>query len=351
MSPSRLATRIGSLALPNPLVCGSGEPVMSEAGIVAALDAGVAGVVAKSVNENPAAARQLARADYLRLDRRGAPTAWDGEGDALFNRSGLQPRDAGEWFHALSQLDREAARNQRFVAASVVMASVEGAAGLAATAQRAGIRVFELNAGAPHASEAAPGAIVLETDPESLRATVAAVRGAAPRLQLWVKLTGLSAQLPALAVAARAGGADAVAMMGRFMALVPDIETFAPAMNTSAAYGGPWALPIVCRHLALSRRALGADVPLVGTNGVRTGEDIARMALAGASACEALSVVMLEGFDALRRMIEELDAYLVRKEVDFTDLIGRAADRLQGYGEQPEDDGRWRSYVPPQTLG
>ena len=54
---SRLATTIGRLALPNPVICGSGEPVMTKAGIRAALHAGAASVIAKSVNERPEAVR------------------------------------------------------------------------------------------------------------------------------------------------------------------------------------------------------------------------------------------------------------------------------------------------------
>jgi dihydroorotate dehydrogenase len=50
---NRLTTVIGGLTLPNPVICGSGEPVMTEAGIRAALAAGAAGVIAKSVNEKP----------------------------------------------------------------------------------------------------------------------------------------------------------------------------------------------------------------------------------------------------------------------------------------------------------
>ena len=61
---ARLATRIGALALPNPMICGSGEPVMTASGIRAALAAGAAGVIAKSVNERPEGAAQLDRADY-----------------------------------------------------------------------------------------------------------------------------------------------------------------------------------------------------------------------------------------------------------------------------------------------
>ncbi len=77
---------------------------------------------------------------------------------------------------------------------------------------------------------------------------------------------------------------------------------------------------------------------------------MARMALAGASATELLSVVMHEGFGALTRIIGELEALLTARGLDFSELIGRAADRLASYAEQPEQPGRWRNYVPPETL-
>lgn len=344
---SRLATTIGGLTLPNPVICGSGEPVMTEAGIRAALRAGAAGIIAKSVNEQPAAASQLDRADYAQLDAAGAPVE---HGVSIFCRSGLAQRDPADWFAAIAGIDRDAARDGRFVAASVVLAGADGAVDLADMARRSGLRVFEVNVGAPHASEASPGAIAQQTDPARLGELVAAVRAATAGMQLWVKLTGLSADLPALALAAAEAGADAVCMMGRFMAMVPDLDTFAPLLGTSAAYGGGWALPIVCRHLALSRRALGPGFPLLGTNGVRSGADVARMALAGASAIEALSVVMHEGFGGLSRVIAELDALLTARRLNFADLIGRAADALRGYAEQPERPGRWRDFVPADTL-
>jgi dihydroorotate dehydrogenase (NAD+) catalytic subunit len=344
----RLTTTIGTLMLPNPVICGSGEPVMTEAGIRAALRAGAAGVIAKSVNERPEAAAQLDRADYAQLDATGAPVT---HGVSIFCRSGLAQRDAAEWFSALARIDRDAAREGRFVAASIVLAGADGAEELAHTARRTGLRVFELNVGAPHASEATPGAIAQETDPVRLGELVRRVRAATDGMHLWVKLTGLSANLPALAVAASQAGADAVIMMGRFMAMMPDLDTLSPVLGTSAAYGGPWALPIVCRFLALSRRAVGPAFPLLGTNGVRSGADVARMALAGASASELLSVVMHEGFGGLTRVIDELDALLAARGMEFAELIGRAADALQGYGEQVEAPGRWKDFVPAETIG
>lgn len=337
-SVGALATRIGRLELINPVICGSGEPVMTEAGIRAALRAGAAGVIAKSVNERAEAAAQLDVADY----------AWAGE--SLLCRSGLIQRPVAEWFSVLAMLDRKAAGQGRFVAASVVLASVEGAAAIAAQAAAAGLRVFELNVGAPHAAEARPGVIVAETEPAHLQAMVERVRAAVPEMQLWVKLSGLSHNLPALAVAARAGGANAVVMMGRFMAMLPDLDQLAPVLGTSGAYGGPWALPIVCRFLALSRRAVGADCPLLGTNGVRSGADVARMVLAGASGVEVLSVVMKEGFGAIRRIVDELGAVLAARDVDVASLVGRAADALGGYETARREPGRWRGFVPTETI-
>ena len=348
LAMNRLATSIGSLSLINPVICGSGEPVMTEAGIRAALRAGAAGVIAKSVNENPAGGRQLDRADYVRLDASGAPAV--GQGVSLFNRSGLSQRDTAEWFAAIASIDRDVRTQGRFVAASIVYAGPDGAVSIASQARAAGLRVFELNVGAPHASEAAPGAIVQETDPDRLAALVRRVRAVTEGMQLWVKLTGLSSSLPALALAAKQGGADAVCMMGRFMALVPDLDTFAPVLGTSAAYGGGWALPIVCRFLALTRKAAGESFPLMGTNGVRSGGDVVRMALCGASAVEVLSVMMHEGFGGLTRIVTELDLFLRERALSFRDLIGRTADALTGYGDQPETPGRWRDFVPPETL-
>jgi dihydroorotate dehydrogenase len=48
----------------------------------------------------------------------------------------------------------------------------------------------------------------------------------------------------------------------------------------------------------LSRRAVGPAIPLIGTNGLRSGGDMTLMALAGASLVEMLSAVMHGGFAA-----------------------------------------------------
>jgi dihydroorotate dehydrogenase (NAD+) catalytic subunit len=348
---SRLRTQVGDLALVNPVICGSGEHVMTAAGIRAALAAGAAGVIAKSLNESPIAARQLDIADYALVRPDNTLAAWgtSEQNLSLFCRSGLAQTTAEEWFALVAALDREAMTTDRFVAASIIPAAIDVAVELADCAGKAGIRVLELNIGSPQSLEAAPGTILLESDEARLKHVVGRVRAAFGG-RLWVKLPGLGTNLPELGRAAREAGADAVGMVGRFMAMLPDVETLAPVLGTSAGYSGGWALPITCRWLAMTRQVAGRAVPLIGTNGARSGLDVARFMLAGASAVELTSVVLQSGFAALGEIIAELDAYLARKRLNAAELVGHAADTLQTYQEQTPHPGRWRDFVPRETL-
>jgi hypothetical protein len=123
------------LELRNPVICGSGEPVMTEAGIRAALRAGAAGVIAKSVNEQEAAARQLDRADYALLDAKCSPALWNKSAVSLLCRSGLAQREVNDWFASIARIDREAQQSGCFVAASIVLGSHEGAEQIASLAR------------------------------------------------------------------------------------------------------------------------------------------------------------------------------------------------------------------------
>lgn len=348
---ARLDVAIGKITLKNPMICGSGEQTMTMAGMRALLAAGAGAVVAKSVNESEAARRQLDGTDYALLDSSWNRLPWDFNPppDAqLFCRSGLAQVDFDAWLSQLVVLDGEALARDAYVVPSLILADLDRCLEFARRIEQAGLRVLELNVGAPHGPEAARGAIVLEREAGRVREITEAARRAV-KLPLWIKLTGQSEDVAALAAAAKDGGADAVIMMGRFLGMVPDLDTQAPLLNTSAALGGPWALALTARWLALSRKKLGADYPLIATNGARSGRDIARFLLAGASAVEMTSLVMLRGSAAVRDSLAELDAYLASRGQGARDLIGLAADRLQGYGEQTSRPGYWREFVLPEA--
>ena len=110
--------------------------------------------------------------------------------------------------------------------------------------------------------------------------------------------------------------------------------------------GGGWNLPLTCHWLALSRAKLGPQRALIATNGAQTGLDIARMMLAGASAVQMASNVMLRGFGTLTAALAQLREYLTSKQLTARDLIGRAADQRQTFAAMPLRTDNWRNYIP-----
>jgi dihydroorotate dehydrogenase len=350
--PASTAVSVGAIDLKSPLICGSGEHLMYAQGIRHALAAGAAAVVSKSTNESEAARRQLDRTDYILLDSewRGLPWDFSPPADAsLLCRSGLAQQPFDEWLAMVAELDREAKTHDAYVVASLVLADLDRCVAMARAVEQVGLRILELNIGAPHGNEAAPGAIVLERDSVRVRTIVARVR-AAVRLPLWIKLTGQSEDVAALAFAAKGAGADAVTVMGRFIAFLPDIESLAPTLGTNGAFGGPWALPLTCHWLAQSRKKIGPAFPLIGTNGARTGHDLVRFLLAGASAVQVTSAVLTGGFDVITRMNDDFSGYLARKQLSARDLIGRAADQISTYAQQESRPNYWRQFVVPAAL-
>jgi dihydroorotate dehydrogenase (NAD+) catalytic subunit len=346
----RLKVNVGGVELANPVICGAGEHMIEPGGVRAAIAAGAGAVVVKSANENQAARTQLVHTGYALYNSSWRRLEWDFQPPAdasLLNRSGLYPGSLDEWIEMMTALVAE--QGESVVVPSVIPADYDHAVDLCRRiVETTGCAAIELNTGAPHGREAAPGAIALETEADPLRRLVTAVRDAVD-VPLWLKLTGQTDDVADLAAAGFDAGADAVTLMGRFMAFLPDLDTQSPALGTMAAFGGGWALPLTCRWLALTRAAMGPDRPLLATNGARNGRDVARFLLAGASAVQMNSAVFTGGFDVVRRSIEELDAYLTACGDTAAGLVGRAADRLEAYTDQPADPRHWHRFVPPEA--
>jgi len=317
-----LRVSLAGLELKNPVVAGSGEATASADGIRACLAAGAAAVVAKSTNESPAAHAQLRAAEYVLLDEelRARPLGPASRTDSLFCRSGLLGVDLDEWAETLAALDREAAAQDAFVVPSLIVADVDAAVAAAKRFAGAGLRWLELNVAAPHAQEAGDGSIATGL------ALVAPVRGAVD-VPLTVKVGAAEQVGPAAAA-----GADAVCLVTRSMAFVPDLETRRPVLDTFAAIGGAWTLPLSLHAVAKARLA-HPGVPLLGTNGARSGGDVVRFLLAGASAVAMTSAVLTDGPAALTRAIAELDDYCTHHDCAAADLVGEAADHVKTYEE------------------
>src|SRR5439155_24987662 len=137
-----------------------------------------------------------------------------------------------------------------------------------------------------------------------------------------------------LAGAAVAGGADAVAMVGRHQGFLPDIDSWEPLLGTAGAIGGGWSLPLSLYWVSACRQVLGPDVPIVGTNGARSGLDVVRFLLSGARAVEMASAVLMRGPAMLTAAVREVESYLAGHGLaGLEPLVGAAADRALSYSE------------------
>jgi dihydroorotate dehydrogenase (NAD+) catalytic subunit len=348
MSEQSLETIVGRVRLKNPIIAGAAEHLIDADGVRRALRAGASAVIVKSTNESQAARDQLQQAEYMVLDENWRPVPWGRLAPKtafVACRSGLTPQSFDEWLEQTASLDHEARTYDAFVVGSLILSDLDRAVAMAKHIESAGIRILELNIGTPYASQSARGAVSTELLPERIEEIGRTIRSAVT-IPVWVKITGQSERVPDLAQSAFDAGADAVVMAGRLLGLIPDIDTFEPMLGTTLGVGGPWNLPLTCHWLAMSRRRSGPQKSLIATNGAQTGLDVVRMMLAGASAVEMSSQVMLRGFGVLSDAITEIGSYVARKNIRAIDLIGRAADARKSFEEMKVLPNNWQRYLP-----
>lgn len=136
--------------------------------------------------------------------------------------------------------------------------------------------------------------------------------------------------------------------MGRYMGFIPELETGDPILGSHGAIGGPWALPLTAHHLVKTREKIGKDFPLMATNGARDGHDIIRFMMSGATAVQMTSAIFTSGYDIIEQSLNQISAYLDRKNMSAHDLIGLAADRVKTYAEQEDKKDYWREFTPEE---
>jgi dihydroorotate dehydrogenase len=331
-----LSIDLGKIRLKNPLICASSEITMTAADIRAAIDAGAGAVIAKSVNESPAAAAQLVKADYVLLDDDWQVVPWDSphrRDASLFCRSGLAQMPLEQWLAMLAELDAYAQQKQSIVVGSITVAQADPAAEIARKMEAAGLRWIELNLGAPHGREAS--AVRQITAQDAVRNYVRTVRRSIS-VPLAVKLTAQADNPLALTAIAMEEGADMLVLTGRIQGFMPDIETQKPVLGSWGAIGGRWALPSSLYWVSKCWRNVTKEVPIIGTNGARSAEDVVRFLLSGARAVELASVAITNGIQVFEEILAGIRSYCERKNVpQLQDLIGKAADCSLTYGEIP----------------
>jgi dihydroorotate dehydrogenase (NAD+) catalytic subunit len=305
-----LRTRVGDVALPNPVMTASGTAGHgTELSAYVPLES-LGAVVVKSLAMFPWAGNPAPRLH-------GTPAG-------MINSVGLQGPGVEAWLEDdLPALSAAGAR----VVVSIWGRSVDDYAAAARCLAVAPpcVVALEINLSCPNLKGEGMFA-------QSAIATreVVAVCAAAGRPR-WAKLTAAVADVTTIAAAAREGGADAVTLVNTLPAMVIDPVARRAVLGAGAGgLSGAAMHPVAVRAVYDVRAAL-PDLPIVGVGGVARGVDAAEMLCAGAAAVQVGTASFADP-RAPRRILNELAVWCSHHGVASVDELVGSAHRHTGEG-------------------
>lgn len=296
-----LSVRIGTLALPNPLIAASGcFGYGLEYEEVADLSA-LGGVCVKGL---------------FMTEREGHPPPRIVETPSgMINAIGLQGIGVHRFVEEkLPRLRERGARVFVNVCGSTIDEYVEVSRVLT---EAEGVAAIELNISCPNIKE---GGIQFGCSLIGTAQVVSAVRKAT-HLPVIPKLTPNVTDVASFARAAEDSGADAVSLVNTFLAMVIDVETRRPTItNVLGGLSGPAIRPIAVRMVWECAREV--KIPVIGMGGITDARDALEFMLAGATAVQIGTANFVDPF-VWTKVLAGLDDYMARHEIEhLSDIIG-----------------------------
>ncbi len=265
-----LATRVGAVALDNPVMTASGTSghgtELSEYGALRDLGA----VVVKSLSVGPWP---------------GNPAPRVREVDAgMLNSVGLQGPGLAAWVaDDLPPLEASGARVVVSIWGRTVSdfaRAAELVAAAASTPAGACIAAVEVNVSCPNVEDRS------RMFAHSAEATARVMTATACGLPRWAKLSPNVPDVVEIAVGALEGGADGLTLVNTLLGLALDIESGQPALGAGGGgLSGAAVHPVAVRAVWECRAAF-PEVPIVGVGGVTSGSDAVELLVAGADAVQ-----------------------------------------------------------------
>jgi len=181
----------------------------------------------------------------------------------------------------------------------------------------AGVAGIELNVSCPNVREES---VMFGADERLLRDVTAAARKATV-LPLVVKLSPNVADIRRLAAAVEGEGADAVSLINTVYGMAMDRRRRGPSLTSgSGGISGPAIKPLAL--YLVSEVAQAVSIPVIGVGGIMTGLDAVHFILAGATAIQIGTALLIDPF-CWREIVAEIEAWCRKEGVgDLTEVIG-----------------------------
>ncbi|HCT65076.1 MAG TPA: dihydroorotate dehydrogenase [Lachnospiraceae bacterium] len=156
--------------------------------------------------------------------------------------------------------------------------SIEEYCSVAQRMSEADVDMFELNISCPNVSA---GGITFGTDPKMAEKVVSEVKKYAKKPMI-VKLTPNVTDITEIALAAEAGGADALSLINTLLGMRIDINKRKPILaNKVGGFSGPAIKPVAVRMVYQVSKA--TNLPIIGMGGISSWQDAIEFIMAGAT--------------------------------------------------------------------
>ena len=308
---------------PNPF-CLSSSPVGNTYDMCArALDTGWGGVVYKTIGLDYQV-KITHPSPRLNAYRRG-PQAVVG----LQNVEQISDRATEENFADLARLKRDYP-HKAIIASIMGLTHANDWVELAKRAEDAGADMIECNFSCPQMTVEGTGHKVGQ-DGCIIERLTALTKGACS-LPVMAKMTPNVADMVPLALAAKAGGADAISAINTVKAIsAVDIERAIPLPNiggrsSPSGFSGSAVKPIALRFIAdlAGNKALGLPISAMG--GLYTWIDAVEFLLLGATTLQCTTAIMEHGYRVVEDMCEGLGDYMIdHGYTSVHDFVGKAS--------------------------
>ena len=299
----KLEVEIAGLKFKNPVLNASGILGLTASTLKRLVEAGVGGVVTKSIGLKP---------------RVGNPNPTIVEVNCgLLNCMGLPNPGVEE---ATKELKEVAGRFKVPLIASIYGFNVGEYVKVAKNLQDIGVDGLELNCSCPHMEKVR----LIGQNPKLVGKVTKAVKKSV-EIPVFVKLTANVTDIVLTAKAAVEAGADALTLINTVKGLAVDVNIEKPIL--SGTFGGLSGLALKPIALACVYEVYKAklNIPIIGCGGICHWKDAVEFFLTGAFLIQVGTGLMVKGFKIFGEILNGLEKHLKRKGYSSVDeLVGRA---------------------------
>lgn len=311
MNQPDLSIEIAKVKFRNPVLLAAGILGLTAPLLKRVFDAGAGGVITKSISLTPRSGH--------------SPPVIVEVGKGLINAMGL-PNPGCEAFK--TQIQKLKKETNIPIIGSIFGFTEEEFKNTAICMESAGVDMLELNLSCPNVNSKK----LIGQDPNFTFQVVKAVREKV-NIPIITKLTPNVTDIVEIAKAAIEAGTDAISAINTVKALYIDIERGAPYLtNKFGGLSGPPIKPIALRcvaEIALYVKKHNYKIPIIGVGGIENGNDAIEFFMAGASAVQVGTAVILRGLSVFKNITEEISTFMNRKGyTQINEIIGLALEKL-----------------------